>query len=221
MIQKLKAGFLFAHNKSAFIAGLLLVSLVAPVAAPATANTEVDIEWPCIQGYVPEVALAVVWPEPVEEDQLGRWLKNKDLKKVVNELGDLEELNETGRESIQAFAESIPENQRIDVYNQVADGVVYRFNQRRADYFKGIRKFTRQQIAFSEQVESHLNELAALEGKSDADSLQRVAEIKETTAWQQRIFDRREGAIRLLCETPVELETVMGDILRDLAQYLP
>ena len=44
MIQKLKAGFLFAHNKSAFIAGLLLVSLVAPVAAPATANTEVDIE---------------------------------------------------------------------------------------------------------------------------------------------------------------------------------
>ena len=172
MNQRLKAGFLFVNNNSAFLAGLLMISVFVPAAAPATANSEVDIEWPCIQGYVPEVALAVVWPEPVEEDQLGRWLKNKDLKKVVNELGDLEELNDAGRDRIQAFAESIPENQRIDVYNQVADGVVYRFNQRRADYFKGIRKYTRQQIAFSEQVESHLNELAALEGKSDADSLQ-------------------------------------------------
>ncbi len=186
-----------------------------------TANTEIDIEWPCIQAYVPEVSVAVVWPEPIEDEMVGSWLKDKELKKIVNEFGDLEQLNDAARDRIATFAESVPEEKRIEVYSQVADGVVYRFNQRRVDYFKGIRKFTRQQIAISQQVQDHLNELVVLEGKTDEDSQKRVADIRETTAWQQRIFDRREGAIRLLCEAPVELETVMGDILRDLAQYLP
>ncbi|MEE9333991.1 MAG: hypothetical protein V3U65_07850 [Granulosicoccaceae bacterium] len=174
-----------------------------------------------MQAYVPEVAVAVVWPEPIEDDVIGTWLKNNEVKKLVNQLGDLEELDDAARDRIKAFAESIPEDQRIDVYNQIADGVVYRFNQRRSDYFNGIRKFTRQQIAISQKVQSHLNELVLLENKTDTESLQRIAEIRETTAWQQRIFDRRESAIRLLCETPVELESVMGDVLRDLAQYLP
>ena len=205
--------------KIALIAGLLGFTCAAPVLAAE--NTEIDIEWPCIQGYVPEVAVAVVWPEPIEDEVVGTWLKNNEVKKLVNVLGKLEVFDDAARDRIEAFAESIPEDQRIDTYNQVADGVVYRFNQRRSDYFKGIRKFTRQQIAISQKVQSHLNELVLLENKTDAESLQRIAEIKETTAWQQRIFDRREGAIRLLCETPVELETLMGDVLRDLAQYLP
>ncbi len=214
-----KSVYLFARMRNGALAVLVACAALAP--AMAVANTEIDIEWPCIQGYVPEVAIAVVWPEPIEEDVIGSWLKDKQVKKVVNELGQLEELSEAAQDRIQTFAESIPEDKRIDVYNKVADGVVYRFNQRRSDYFKGIRKFTRQQIAMSQQVQSHLNELVALEGKTDADSVKRMSEIRETTAWQQRIFDRRESAIRLLCEAPVDLETVMGDILRDLAQYLP
>ena len=187
----------------------------------STSNPEIDVEWPCIQGYVEEVAVAVVWPEPIDENSLGSWLKEKELKKVVNYFGALEVFDEPARSRLQIFAESVSEEQRIQVYNQVADGIVYRFNQRRSDYLKGIRKFTRQQIAISEKVQAHLNELVSLENKTDTDSIKRIAEIKETTVWQQRIFDRRESAIRILCETPVELETLMGDILRDLAQYLP
>lgn len=198
-----------------------VVVTIGSTSSMVVANTEIDFEWPCIQGYVPEVAIAVVWPEPIEEDVVGTWLKNKEVKNLVNELGKLEVFDDDARARIEVFAESIPEEQRIDTYNQVADGVVYRFNQRRSEYFKGIRKYTRQQIVISEQVQEHLNELVELEDKTDVDSLNRAAEIRETTAWQQRIFDRRESSIRLLCETPVELETVMGDVLRDLAQYLP
>ncbi len=207
------------HMKSLCFASLATIVVTVPVLAATTA--EVDIEWPCIQGYVPEVAVAVVWPEPIEDDMVGTWRKNNEAKKLVNKLGALEQFDDAARDLIETFAESIPEDQRIDVYSQVADGVVYRFNQRRSDYFKGIRKFTRQQIAMSKKVQSHLNELVSLEDKTDEESIKRIAEIKETTAWQQRIFDRRESAIRLLCETPVELETLMGDVLRDLAQYLP
>lgn len=197
----------------------LAASFIAPVSSAS--STEIDVEWPCIQGYVEEVAVGVVWPEPIEENILGSWLKDKELKKVVNDFGALEVFDEPARSRLQTFAESVSEDQRIQIYSQVADGIVYRFNQRRSDYLKGIRKFTRQQIVMSEKVQSHLNELVSLENKKDAESIKRITELKETTEWQQRIFDRRESAIRLLCETPVELETVMGDILRDLAQYLP
>lgn len=208
-----------AYYKTTVAASLFAVLITAPVMS--TANTEIDLEWPCIQGYVPEVGVAVVWPEPIEEDMLGSWLKDKELKKVVNDFGALETFDDVARTRLESFAESVLQESRIDVYSQVADGIVYRFNQRRTEYLKGIRKFTKQQIAISEQVQSHLNELVELENKTDADSVKRTTELRETTAWQQRIFDRREGAIRSLCETPVELESLMGEILRDLAQYLP
>lgn len=208
-----------AYYKPTVAASLFAVLITAPLMS--TANTEIDLEWPCIQGYVPEVGVAVVWPEPIEEDMLGSWLKDKELKKVVNDFGALETFDDVARARLETFAESVLQENRIDVYSQVADGIVYRFNQRRTEYLKGIRKFTKQQIAISEKVQSHLNELVELENKTDADSVTRTAELRETTAWQQRIFDRREGAIRSLCETPVELESLMGEILRDLAQYLP
>lgn len=214
-----KLHYIFSRFKIVAFTFALSVSFIAPVSA--TTSAEIDVEWPCIQGYVAEVAVGVVWPEPIEESTKGSWLKDKELKKVVNDFGALETFDEPARSRLQAFAESVSEDHRIQVYNQLADGIVYRFNQRRSDYLKGIRKFTRQQIHMSEKLQSHLNELAKLENKTDADSLVRIAEIQETTAWQQRIFDRRESAIRILCETPVELESVMGDILRDLAQYLP
>lgn len=200
--------------------GLIMVAILITPAA-GISQDKVDPDWPCIQAYVPEVAAAVVWPEPIDENIAGSWRKDDKLKPVVRDFGSLEIFTDADRERLVAFAESIPEEQRIDTYNRVADGIVIRFNQRRREYFKGIRKFTRQQIAVASTIESHLNELADLEGKTDAASMQRKQDLEETTAWQQRIFDRREGAITLLCETPVELETVMGDILRELAQFLP
>lgn len=180
-----------------------------------------DPDWPCIQAFVPKVAAAVIWPEIIEEEAIGKWRKDKAIKKIVNDFGSLEVFTEADRDRLAAFAESVPEAERIVTFNMAADGILHRFNQRRSQYFNGIRKYTRQQIDVAEQIETHLNELVSLANKTDETSVKRKKELEDTTAWQQRIFDRREGAIRLLCETPVELETLLGDILRDLAQYLP
>ena len=163
----------------------------------------------------------MIWPEPIEEDTLGNWRKDKLAKKIVNDFGSLEVFSNEDRDRLAEYAESVPEAERIASYNMVADGILHRFNQRRTQYFKGIRKYTRQQIEVAKQIETHLNELAELADKTDTESLARIKELEETTTWQQRIFDRRESAMRVLCETPVDLETLLGDILRDLAQYLP
>ena len=201
---------------------LFVVSTLLSVSSGANAQqTEIDPEWPCIQAFVPQVAAAVIWPEIIEEETIGKWRKDKVVKKIVNDFGSIEVFTEADRDRLGAFAESVPEDQRINTLNMAADGILHRFNQRRSQYFNGIRKYTRQQIDAANQIESHLNELVSLANKTDDESLERKKELEDTSAWQQRIFDRRESAIRLLCETPVDLETLLGDILRDLAQYLP
>lgn len=194
---------------------------IVPSAAYSQNTAAVDPDWPCIQAYVPEVAIAVIWPEPVEDSITNAWKEDAELKKVVRDFGGLEEFNDADRLRLEQFAESVTEDDRIDVYNKVASGILQQFNTRRMDYFRGIRKYTRQQIAVSKQIETHLNELADLADKTDPESVKRKEEINNTSAWQQRIFDKRERSIRLLCEVPVELESLLGDILRELAQFLP
>lgn len=208
-----------AVSLGAIVCAVILATAVS--ASMAMAQSDADAEWPCIQAYVPEVAAAVIWPEPIEEQQVGGWRQDKELKSFVNRFGALEVFTDDARLELGRFAESVSDDLRIDTYNRLADGIVTRFNERRLDYFKGIRKFTRQQIAIAKKIESHLNELAELESVTDTDAIQKRKDLEETTQWQQRIFDRREKAIGLLCETPVELETILGDILRELAQFLP
>jgi len=202
-----------------YLLSFFCVALTTGVAGAQQSNPDPD--WPCIQGFVPEVAAAVIWPEIIEEETIGKWRKDKAIKSVVNDFGSLEVFTDTDRDRLADFAESVPEEERITALNMAADGILHRFNQRRSKYFNGIRKYTRQQIDVADQIETHLNELVTLANKTDEASLARIKELEDTTAWQQRIFDRREHAIRLLCETPVDLESLLGDILRDLAQHLP
>lgn len=201
------------------IACALMASL--PSIAIAQGTDGVDPDWPCIQAYVPEVAIAVIWPEPVEESIVTAWKKSDELKKVVRDFGGLETFSDEDRKRMEVFAESVAPEDRIDIYNKVAAGIVGQFNIRRKGYFKGIRKYTRQQIAVAEQIEVHLNELAELAESTDPESEERKQEIRDASAWQQRIFDKRERNIGLLCDLPVELESLMGEILRELAQFLP
>ena len=208
----------FLSNCGALISGLALYLLLL---TPAHSVNVADPEWPCIQAYVPEVAIAVVWPEPVDDSIAKAWRKDERLKKIVRDFGSLETISESDRDRLGEFAESIAEADRIDVLNKAASGIVEQFNRRRSDYVRGIRKFTRQQIAVAKQIEGHLNELATLSNRTDEESVSKRVELEETTAWQQRIFDKRERTIGLLCDAPVEVESVMGDVLRELAQYLP
>ena len=206
---------------SAFGTTLVSLLFLYSTASTAQSGNNVQADWPCIQAYVPEVALAVVWPEPVDEDLAKLWKKDKALKKVVRDFGNLEVFEEADRKRLEQFAESVPEADRAVIVNAVAAGIATQFNTRRKDYFRGIRKFTRQQIDVAQQIESRLNELVELADKTDDASVNRRKELEETGAWQQRIFDKRERSIGLLCDLPVELESRMGEVLRELALYLP
>lgn len=180
-----------------------------------------DPEWPCIQVLVPEIVAAVFWPQVIDESLIGAWKEDKSLTAIVNKLSDLDEFTESERQLIADFAESIPQASRADTLNKLADGIVTLSNRLRTQYIDGIKRYTRQQISIASQIESTLNQLAELDAQSDSVSVARQAEIEDTLHWHQRVYDRREHAIRSLCERPVELEEKLSQVLRELAQYLP
>lgn len=205
--------------KPASICTGFLVALVFPSSVLHAQST--DPEWPCIQVLVPEIVSAVYWPEIIEDSMRGRWKEDPDDRALAEKLADLEKLTDSEREIIQEYAESIPEESRLEKLNILADGIVTSANTRRARFIKGIKRYTRQQIAISKQIEATLNQLADIEDKTDDATNARRLEIEETLKWHERVYDQREHAILALCERPVELEEVLSEVLRELSYYLP
>lgn len=178
---------------------------------------QTDPEWPCIQVLVPEINLAVLWPQSIDETQLTSWRKDPDISRMVERLSDLEAFTEIEQAVIAGFIEPISEDLRSDTLNRLAVGILHNANQLRAQYIRGIKRYTRQQISIAGQIENKLNQLAELEGQENA----QTDEIEQTLQWHQRVYDQREQAIQLLCERPVEAEEKLSQVLRELAQYLP
>lgn len=182
---------------------------------------DVDPEWPCIQRLVPTVSPAVMWPVPVDESMSKIWRKDRSIRKLAERLGDLDEFTDEDRAAIESFADSIAESDKELQLSLLAVGVVDVTNRVRSQYIKGIKRYTSQQIAISQQIEDTLNELSLLGKEANSGDNQERLEIEETLRWHERVYDQRENTIRLLCEEPVELEQRLSDVLRDAAQYLP
>jgi hypothetical protein len=194
---------------------------IYPVAA--VAQDEVDPEWPCIQRLIMEVSPAVMWPLPIEESMQTSWRKDPVVRKLAEKLGALEQFDDAARADISAFADTVPDGEKETRLSLLATGVVAVTNRERKQFIRGIKRYTRQQIAIAEQIENSLNQLSLLESESELDQRQReeLQEVEETLRWHERVYDQRERAIISLCEEPVELEQKLSDTLRDVAQYLP
>lgn len=205
-------------RSSSLILTWCVTSLVATAAIAQSDNAN---DWPCIQQLVPEVSAAVVWPVPITDDLKGEWHKDNAISQLASELGDVDSVTDAVRTKITTFAESVPESERNATLTILADGIVDVTNERRQLFIRGIKRYTRQQQAIASQVEEQLNKLDALEGDSSEAAVAQRLELRETTQWHQRVFDQREQAITALCDRPVELETTLGDVLRELAQFLP
>lgn len=181
----------------------------------------VDPEWPCIQRLILEVSPAVMWPIPVEEDMLTEYRKHPPIRALAEKLGDLDTFSEEHQITISDFADSVSEEEREWQLTLLATGVVDVSNRVRKDYIRGIKRFTRQQIVISEQIEDTLNQLSLLGEQGDDSNAEQQQEIQETLRWHERVYDQRERSIQLLCEAPVDLEQQLSEVLRYTAQYLP
>ncbi len=162
-----------------------------------------------------------------------QWKQDPVIRALAERLGDLPAYTEVQAEAVSAFAQGIPDDQKQTQLSLLAVGILDVTNGIRRQYIRGIKRYTRQQIAIADQIGETLNQISSLEGSpegtvarspdmpaSDEPDPQRE-ELMATLKWHERVYDQREQAIRSLCEQPVELEETLSDILRDLAQYLP
>lgn len=210
-----------ARHRCASVFYATILSLCVAGFSQSAISQDVDPEWPCIQRLVPRVSPAVMWPVPVDESMSKAWRKDVNIRKLAERLGDLDEFTDDDSAAIELFADSVSEADKELQLSLLAVGVVDVTNRVRTHYIKGIKRFTLQQIAISQQIENTLNELSLLEGKANKDIGSEQMEIEETLRWHERVYDQREKTIGLLCEEPVELEQRLSDVLRDAAQYLP
>jgi len=206
------------HNERRSSGALALtISALLFLSQPSHAQT-IDPEWPCIQVFVPEVMTAIYWPEVIPDEHIGLWKEAPEHRALVEELGNIDKFTDAERDRIEAFAQGLPESTKLQVLNSVADGIVATANARRARFLRGIKKYTKQQIAIAQQIEATLNEISAFD---DSTSAERKAEIEETLAWHERVYDQRERSIISLCERPVELEEKLSSVMRELSYHLP
>ena len=208
------------YKRLSLITGCMLFMTAVSTTAYVSAQ-EVDPEWPCVQRLILEVSPAVMWPIPVEEGMDSAYRQDTQIRALAEQLGDIETFTDTHRQSIADFATGISEAEREQKLTLLATGVVDVSNRIRKDYIRGIKRYTGQQIAISQQIEDTLNELSLLESGNVNSSGQSRQEIEETLRWHERVYDQRERNIQLLCEEPVELEQLLSEVLRDAAQYLP
>ena len=184
--------------------------LVAAVTLTCLTNTvqaqDTDPEWPCIQRLILKVSPATMWPIPVDEGTETDYRQYPEVRKLSEQLGDIEVFTEAHRDSIATFIEDIPEAEREASLTLLATGVVDVSNRIRGNYIRGIKRYTRQQIAISEQIENSLNELSLLQDNETASDGKARRETEDTLRWHERVYDQRERSIQLLCEQPVELE---------------
>jgi len=185
------------------------------------AQSESTSDWPCIQRLVPTVEAAVLWPGAIDETIAGKWSKDAEIFELARNLGDLDEVDDETRASIESFANAQPAEQLEGRLNMLAEGVLSVANERRSLFINGIKRYTKQQIAVAAQIEKHRNTLHDMDVSKVAVDDPARQEVEQTVHWHQRVFDKREKAIIALCNQPVAVEENLGEVLREIAQYLP
>lgn len=193
----------------------ILVALMT-VASPVQAADFEDPTWPCVQRKVETLSLGLMWPFPVDPQarpQSGQM--GADIAELAGYLALRRVDLDSAQPRIDAFA--VTYNGDPDVLGLVFAAVFDRLATRRTRIISGIEKFSLNQIALAEQIESvrvQMNTLMA----ADTPDFDKVDVLEEQLDWDQVIYTDRQRNITYLCETPTLLERRLFSIAQLLQQ---
>lgn len=191
------------------------------VPAGTVAQPPQPADWPCIQVLVPQVSAGVVWDGPSVEGMDGAWRDAPEVADLVPRLTARRTSLDEAMTLVEGFARDMEPPARDRQLTLLFAGVLDTLNGQRARMISGIRRYTRNQSSRANRVEAQLNELDQLrEGPQTPESQARQEALRNTLAWDQRIFDERERTIQHLCERPVALEERLGELARAISAQL-
>ena len=190
-------------------ARLLLIAVAAlclgwPV---GHAGADEDPDWPCIQRKVPHLSVAQLWAgPPLPED--AAWRDDPELARLVPLISarrtDLDEVRPVLADLGPAAGQS--RDQRLLA---LFAGVFEAIDRERARVIQGIARVAQKQRGLAEQIDARDAAARAAEtaaAPEDHDALDRIDEMRDTLAWDIRIFQDRQRSLSFVCESPVILE---------------
>jgi hypothetical protein len=193
-----------------------------------SASEEIEY-WPCIQGYVPDMSLATVWPELDVNAiaEIGSYDNNdsEELRRLRQAVVDLslpqEDLNVLINHYI--LASSSPLIKKSDFNKSLYLHFFEHVQKNRHKAIKGIIRYAKRQEKMSQSIEERratieryqnniVDENFSQDMKSD------LEQLKIDQTWETRLFLEREKKLNYLCELPVKLEQRIFFIGRFLNQ---
>ena len=190
------------------------------VSMSASAQTVSGPDWPCVQALVPEISAGTIWAGPLPESIEKNWYDDQEVADSVYAITSRRAKLDQANSMIDEFANSREVEVKDEQLTLLFAGVLERLNKRRSEFIDGIKRFTRHQDEVAKKIEGHLNELAKLKGKADDASNVQRAELEETIKWSKRMFEDREKSIALLCEKPVQVDELAGELARSIAAHI-
>ena len=171
-------------------------------AAPVAAADFSDPTWPCIQRKVGALSVGLMWPQPIEPQEF-----SPEVEDAVEELVGRLTLRRLPVEEVQPAVDSFAEAQGTDpaLIGHVFELAFNNLNSLRSRIIAGIEEYSLSQIDLSVRIDAARQEMNAEMAKDDPD-FDRVDELEEQIAWDERIYTDRRQSLTYVCETPVLLE---------------
>jgi hypothetical protein len=194
---------------------LLIALLVVALAAPGSAATSEDPDWPCVQRLVPEIAPAVIWPGPPIESVDGAAAQSA-VDELAAELAARRVPLEAAQAQVDEFAKTLDAEQRNEQLTALFARTLEIINRDRSSIIQGIRKYARGQRALAETITAKNERLGELPRDQVVERDTLIAERD----WDIRIYDDRARSLTYLCDQPVLLEQRAFALARSIAGHL-
>ena len=186
---------------------LVLVSGLGEAAPPKQ-----DLDWPCMQRYVPSLTAGMFRNDPVSP---GDWHADPPVVTLVEAVAPRDVPVEVGESKIEAFMSTLPPADRAASAAEVFAGLVDETNRQRGDIVNSLRALTRREHGMSDVIAHVTDAMRSL--PADADEATRD-EVKQRRALLIRQFEETERTVRYACEVPVSMEGRLGQFSRALSR---
>jgi hypothetical protein len=187
------------------------------LAAGAAAAQPKDPDWPCEQRKVQHLSIGQMWTGPVPDD-LDAWRGDVDLAGRAARIA-ARRTTDAEVAALLAGVEARGEESREARLARLFVGVFALIDAERSRIVDGITRYARRQAALSERIDAAQVALAEAEAAADPDdfdALDRVDEMRDTLAWDARIFEERNRSLAYVCESPVILERRAFAVAREI-----
>lgn len=200
---------------------IVTVALAACLALPAAAAEPADPDWPCVQRKVATLSVAQMWPGAPPDTPEAERAAAREFASLAQGLASRRVPVDQAVALAEDLVAGLEGEERARRLAALFDAIVARINVERGQVISGIGRYARRQAALADGVEAKRLELARLEGlPADQGDPARVAELRDTLAWDTRIFRERQQSLAYVCEAPALLERRAFELGRALGGLL-